>query len=111
MSHDLHPPRHANRTATHYVKRTQAASKSRVYVSDSLGRKCTGPLFDARSMLADVRTDIRRDGRADSYDFRRSHTRTFHQINNFTNGPLSASFLPTESRPPSLSSWPNRAGR
>ena len=111
MSHDLHPPRQANRTATHYVKRTQAASKSRVYVSASSGRKCTEPLFDSRSMLVDVRTGLLRDGHADSCDFCHSHTRTFHQIDNFTNEPFTAPFLPTESRPPPLSSWPSRAGR
>ena len=65
MSHDLHPPRHANRTATHYVKRTQAASKSRVYVSASPGRKCTKPLFDSRSVPVDLRTEFRREWRAD----------------------------------------------
>ena len=111
MSHDLHPPRQATRTAPLDAKRAKLADKTRPSVNDSLGRKCTEPLFDSCSVLVDVRTGLLRDGHADSCDFCHSHTRTFHQIDNFTNEPFTAPFLPTESRPPPLSSWPSRAGR
>ena len=87
MSHDLHPPRHANRTATHYVKRTRTANKSRAQVNVSPGRKCTEPLFDSCSMPADERTGSRRDRRADFRDFGNSAPMCFCEIHNVTNRP------------------------
>ena len=86
MSHDLHPPRHAHRTATHYVKRTQAASKTRPNINVSPGRKCTEPLFDSRSMLVDVRTGFLRDGHADCCAFVGPALAHFEDMGNATDG-------------------------
>ena len=86
MSPDLHPPRHATRTAPLDAKRAKLADKTRPSVNDSLGRKCTEPLFDSCSVLVDVRTGLLRDGHADCCAFVGPALAHFEDMGNATDG-------------------------
>ena len=68
------------------------------------GRKCSKMLPAQHSIPVNVRTAFLRERRADFCDFDGSTLLDFHEIDNFTNVPLTAPFLSAESRPPPLCS-------